>query len=346
VSLAFDGHARTVRDSSRSRAEPRDDTLIDLLPNTICSVFSTRGEYPAQKAGNARGLRHTSLYDIAALYGRHHYNIGSLSAGLSRLVSPGFEAARRALATLAGLHVGTDVKVFPTQRLTRQALASVPEFLWRSEQTWDFEQAEWSRLRQHLPWLATDWIPVDPEVLQAEADGLVYINDVVLTSANSRRFSLMTLSAGQKMLLVRLLSILSKVSDDSLVILEEPELHLDPLWCGSLLELLGAFFGRFRAHLVVTTQNLSVMRCFPAQTVIAMNDGRPSPLHQRTFLASEAVVADLVYRGQALSTLDELVLARLAGLGDLSNRESAVALLGEGPVRFLARRAVADSGRS
>ncbi len=142
-------------------------------------------------------------------------------------------------------------------------------------------------------------------------DGQIYINDVLLTDKMQRQQTLMTLSAGQKMLFVRLLSILSSIEHGSLVIVEEPELHLDPLWCAGLVQIFGAFFGQFHAHIIISTQNLSVIRCFPAKTIILMTEKGPRQFDENLFLASESVVADELYRGTSLTSLDELVLKRI-----------------------------------
>ncbi len=349
VLLEHDAASTTIADTGRPRNPREDPGLLPLLPTVVASVFSTRGEYPSRKVGNARGLRHTAIYDISKLYGKHHYELGSFSAGLRKFVSEEFASARDGLRDITGLTATGHVSVFPSRQLRDAAnFRRGAEDAFFMDADWRLTPRQWKRLQRIVPWLQPGWIPVTEEVLAAEKRGDIYINDVLILDPLQQERSLMTLSAGQKMLLVRLLSILSSINDGTLVIFEEPELHLDPLWCAGLVQLLGRFFGRYDAHFIITTQNLSVVRCFPSQALILMSNGQPLEVRDKIFLASEAVVADVLYRGGSpLGSLEDLVLDRLHSF-DGANRQAALRTLGEGPLRFLARHRIfpQDPGES
>lgn len=327
------GRSAPILDTTQGRKSSNDERIESLLPQVICSVFSTRGEYPSEKQWNARGMRKTRIYDTALLYGTDHYNIGSLSRGLRLLCSKEFQNARNALESVVGLTVTNRIRVYPTGELTRRAFDLSYDTDWDPDD-WYGREAEWRRVREVLPWVNPGWLQINDELRDAEEQGLLYVNDVQLVH-KQRVLSLMTLSAGQKMLLVRLLSILSTIQDGSLIVLEEPELHLDPNWCSGLIQLFGAFFSSFRAHMIVTTQSPSVMRCFPSSCVLHLTPtGFESPAAE-LFLASESLVADTLYRPGALTSLDQAVMSKIEALPPERQKE-ALAFLGEGPVRFLA----------
>ncbi len=324
----FGKGTRPIADSAVRRNKSFEEPFLSaFLPQVIASVFSTRGEYPKPKAPNYRGSHHSAVFEISEMYGKNHYRMGSLSNGLGRLLTDPYENARNCFKAVTGLEIVPYVKCHPTARLEHPN--DVPEY--------ENSKATPERIRKVRGWLDDDWIKFDLRVLRAEAEGLIYINDVSLRNKTNgdKVLSLMTLSAGQKMLFVRLVSILSKLRDGSLIVLEEPELHLDPIWCSGLLELFGAFFGNYDCHLFITTQNLSVTRCFTSESIILMQDHQPKTIEEQLFLASEAVIADKLFRSTSLSRLDLIVLNNLRHR-NRQDRKLQMNALGEGPLRFIA----------
>lgn len=326
---------RTVVLDARLPSNPRAATELEpMLPHVIASVFSTRGEYPRQKLSTYRGLSTTSISDLSGMYGRNHYEIGSLSLGIRKLIADEMHQAREMLANVAGLSARPQVRVFPSSRFTdynnyaRQIhTGDVTALAW----------SEWSDVlgtaRRKYPWISDDWLPVDDELVAAADKGDIYINDLQLTDRHGRDFSLMTLSAGQKTLLVRLLVVLSQLSSKSLIVIEEPELHLDPVWCDGLMPLIGSFWGHHDAHVIMSTQSMALLRSVPAPSIVLMDAGMPRESRDATFFASESVVADSLFRGGAFSLPETVILEQLPSMTTVE-LETLLSLVGEGPLRF------------
>jgi energy-coupling factor transporter ATP-binding protein EcfA2 len=329
-----DGRRARVLDA-RLPSNPRAATEREpMLPHVIASVFSTRGEYPRQKLSNYRGLSTTSISDLSGMYGQNHYEIGSLSLGIRKLISDEMNQARELLANVTGLTARHQVRVFPSARFTednnyeRQLRAGDMTTL-----AWSEWSDVWGMARRKYPWITYEWLPVDDDLIAAADEGDIYINDLQFTDRHGRDFSLMNLSAGQKTLLVRLLVVLSQLSSKSLIVIEEPELHLDPVWCDGLMPLIGSFWGHHDAHVIMSTQSMALLRSLPGRSIVLMDAGMPHELREATFFASESVVADSVFRGGVFSLQETAILERLPSMttGELN---TLLSLVGEGPLRF------------
>jgi energy-coupling factor transporter ATP-binding protein EcfA2 len=288
--------------------------LDDEIPTVICSVFSTRGEYPARKQSNFLGHRKTKIFDIAHVYGKNHFSIGSLSRGIARLMSKEWSEARKTLQDITGLRIGSKI-------LVQGVSIKEPPPLGVDGEIRDYY---FRRLPDPV------WEKMSSGLSSRVENGEVYLNDFEIFK-ESRKLTLLTLSAGQKMLFIRLLSLLSEMEDNALVLIEEPELHLDPNWCSSFSEILIAFFSRFNAHFILSTQSPSVVRCFSrSQTLFLGIEQADLP---EIFLASESIVTDVLYRFGVFARIDKAAI-------ELFHSDVALQpadLLGEGPVRFLLR---------
>lgn len=148
-----------------------------------------------------------------------------------------------------------------------------------------------------------EWTKYTSEMGEREVNEEIYINDFLLTGwvkkdgiRNKKRLSLGNMSSGQKMLLVRLLSILSAAEDGSLILLEEPEMHLDPAWSHQLISLLLLFFKDLNAHLIVATHAYALLNAVPSDCVLVARDGKFSRPDFPTLLASEPAISNDLYR--------------------------------------------------
>lgn len=65
------------------------------------------------------------------------------------------------------------------------------------------------------------------------------------------------MSSGEKMFIIRILSILSEIEDNSIIIIEEPELHLNPSWTKQIVTMLHHFFNTYNVHFIISTHNYS-----------------------------------------------------------------------------------------
>ncbi len=303
INLKVDGHF----DKQITRAQDVPEGCISyeharryLPEKVIVSAFSLQGEYPSRRPNNYIGDQRVLMYDVGQIYGRNHFGFPSLSTAIARL----FQQIGEFGEPINVLEKLLDAK------FTR--MVSV-----RSRYNHAYEN---------------DWVQITPLILAQEAAGELYINDFELLRSNREKLTLMTMSSGQKMLLIRILSILGEIENDSLVILEEPELHLDPSWCRQLISLLVLLFRAFRAHVLIATHSFALLNSVPQEWLMLVHEGEFHSAPRSLFLANEAAVAFTLFSPMQ-NAVEASVRRAMAG-ASVEELQVLAARVGESPLRY------------
>jgi ABC-type multidrug transport system ATPase subunit len=143
-----------------------------------------------------------------------------------------------------------------------------------------------------------EWAMYSGDLEYAESNGDLYLNDFRLQKGDGSSLTLGNMSSGQKILLIRLLSVLAELEDESLVILEEPEMHLDPAWARQLISLLLSFFKSYNAHFLIATHSFSLLNAVPSDCILVAKSGQFSNPDFPTLLANESSLAEHFYHAQ------------------------------------------------
>ncbi|MCY1008491.1 AAA family ATPase [Nannocystis pusilla] len=148
---------------------------------------------------------------------------------------------------------------------------------------------------------------------------------------------LKNMSSGQKMLVIRILSILTEIEQDSLVILEEPELHLDPAWTAQLVGLLIDLFRGYSCHFWIASHSHSVINSVPSSHVVHARDGFVTTPEKPTLLSNEPDIALSLYRAKPGAVAD-FIESAISAADTFDELERIVSQLGESSTRFRAWR--------
>lgn len=231
--------------------------------SVVASAFSLHGEYPTPRPGNYDGHQIVSDQSITNIYGRNHWQMGSISRGILRFVRLFFESKSEIKQLL---------KLFDL------------EFTNRVEHKYYGAESEWVEVNRS--WLHKH----DVEVQMEEA----YLNDIEF-ERYGRRITLNNMSSGEKMLLLRAISILNSIEDESIVIVEEPELHLDQVWNRQLMTLFQILFKNYNCHIIIATHDYSIINSVPKNNLIFLDYGKKSQIHENTFLALYDELFSILY---------------------------------------------------
>lgn len=123
---------------------------------------------------------------------------------------------------------------------------------------------------------------IDDLILLAEMK-LIKLESLVLTKTTGSSFSIQDASSGEQSVVISILGIASKISDNSLVCIDEPEVCLHPEWQEKYLELLINTFKDYKGcHFLIATHSpllvsqLSDKNCY----LMKMEDGKAVPAAQ------------------------------------------------------------------
>jgi ABC-type multidrug transport system ATPase subunit len=273
-----------------------------LPPVVIISIFSLHGEYPSSRPSNFIGDRRVAVYDVSHLYGYNHFRLPSFSRAISVLMSAVRKrsAGVKAIEKLIGAKFTGDVRIH--------------------HRGFNGEIID------------DEWVPFSQKIKNLEKSQSIYINDMSLMTFAGSELRLSNMSSGQKMLFIRLLSILDKIEDGALVLIEEPEMHLDPVWSRQIISLLLLFFREYNAHVLIATHSFSLLNAVPNECVLLAKSGEFSLPSSPTLLGNESALSFALY-GPNLHEVEKEVVKfyEHATLGQL---EKLLPQLAESSVRY------------
>lgn len=216
--------------------------IVPFLPTKICgSVFSVHSEfsYKRNKAYQGALKELMQLSSIEDILGNNHYSIGNLTNGLLRVIEN-----EEVLRALFGLDWNGEMMVYERKKLARVIDFENPDtFIGRSD--------------GELKWVNYYEYDLDSVFETMEE---FYINDLKFTKGGSEEVNFSNMSAGEKALIMRLANILGNVHENSVVLVEEPELFLNPIWQEKLLAILEHFFSKLRCHIILTTHSTHFLK--------------------------------------------------------------------------------------
>lgn len=297
--------------SSINKNEPFIEYILfhEYTPMAIVtSTFSLHGEYPSSRPRNYKGHQLVSDQSITNIYGKNHWQMGSISRGILRFIRLFFESEKeiKELLNLFDL-----------------------EFTNRVEQRYPQAESEWVNVNK--TWLKKH----DVEIQMEEA----YLNDIEFQRDN-RKITLSNMSSGEKMLLLRAISILNSIEDNSIIIIEEPELHLDQVWNRQLMTLFQILFKKYKAHIIIATHDYSVINSVPQTNLISLHYGQRTTIEESTFLASYDELFSILYGDKFKSNKVEEDFLATISQKDVETLKNDFETLGNSVFKYLVYREI------
>jgi predicted ATPase len=106
----------------------------------------------------------------------------------------------------------------------------------------------------------------------AEYDLVDIANIEFIKKNDKRKFFITEASSGELCILFNMLSIAGSIKDESIVLLDEPELSLHPEWQRDFLPLLAKVFSKYkRCHFIIATHSPHVVSSIPKSNSFVVN---------------------------------------------------------------------------
>lgn len=274
----------------------------------ILSTFETAGEYPTIKQGTTSNRDNVYKYDVSHIYGKNMYGFPSLTDGIMRYIS---DPAKDSLAKMAfkemGINYTGKVQVRIVGRIIEQLeyitekLSQYERFKMNNTYMYPNDEAFINflespesplKLTSENQTIHTSSLMKVAEKCSFALGKLIYINGFVYEK-NGIELTFDHLSAGEKFFIIRYLSILDAISEDSVVIVEEPENHLNPSWREIVIPLLHKVASTFNSSLIFTTHDYRAIRYLHQDNVFVLNNGRIEVANSPTLLCDEYDFEDL-----------------------------------------------------
>lgn len=280
--------------------------IKSYLPKSlVLSTFSIHDEYPKNRPRHYYGEKFVRVYDISNLYGSNHFSLPTITRGISRFLK------------LMYNEVNSDF--FNT-------LKSLG-FTFNNNVLINYDsQSEWSIVDNSNY----------KKLIKLSEDGGAYLNDLEFIR-NEKKIHFSNMSTGEKMLIYRILSILSEVEDDSLVIIEEPEMHLDFSWNKQLISLFDAAFKSYNAHFIFITHNPYLINSLKKDQVLFLKNGTQQQIQANTFqLSIDELFIEMFDEKFTLNISEQNIIEKINSTNDLEKIETIYNNLGNSIYKYLA----------
>ncbi|AMJ41010.1 AAA family ATPase [Anaerotignum propionicum] len=163
----------------------------------------------------------------------------------------------------------------------------------------------------------------------------IFINDLSIIK-DDKAISIIGMSTGEKTFLFRLFYILSRVCDNSIIILEEPETHLNYVWIRQLMPIFITLFEGYDIHLLISSHSQTFINMlFKSQILLIDNNDISNPCIN-TFMANESVINHMLFSHNTnYNVMENNVIKQIK---KCRNKDDLLCLLdemGESLLRFL-----------
>ncbi len=171
---------------------------------------------------------------------------------------------------------------------------------------------------------------------------VLYINDIFIK--NDTEYRMERMSTGEKMILGRLFFILNNLEDNTIIILEEPEVHLNYLWVKHIISILIILLKSYSVHLIISSHHYSfINNLYPEQILLLNKEGILKP-ENNTLLADEEVILNMVSGNRRSDNYIENLIFDIINKGNIEKIKYYFDNLGESYIKVLLFKKLVEMG--
>ncbi|WP_430882471.1 AAA family ATPase [Fusibacter sp. JL216-2] len=177
--------------------------------------------------------------------------------------------------------------------------------------------------------------PVNSEILLSLSKGKsTYINEIYIEKWG-KQLPFNKMSSGEKIFLYRMISILSHICSGSIVLLDEPEVHLNEKWSRQLVSVLSLLFSGFQSHILVATHSHLFINNLFKENVMLFENGSVRNPRVPIFLASPHEIYRELNGDQIYQNISENLVLEALGVGNKDELLQIYNELGESVYKYL-----------
>ncbi|WP_347111384.1 AAA family ATPase [Streptococcus salivarius] len=163
-------------------------------------------------------------------------------------------------------------------------------------------------------------INLDFDILQLTDNFL--IDDLIITK-NEREMSISQFSSGELSLFIRILEISLHIENNSLILIDEPEIHLNPLWINNYYYLLKECFSDLNCHFIIASQSPLMVGMFNKSQIFYLKSEfeavKVVEIEEETYAGSIDSILDFVFGVNYRN--NPLVEQEIISIKDMSSKD-------------------------
>lgn len=133
---------------------------------------------------------------------------------------------------------------------------------------------------------------------------IMYLNDINIIKGK-KEASFSEMSSGEKSFIFRILGSLSNAYNNSIIIFDELESHLNILWTRDILWFIRELFSDFHLQIFISTHSYLFINSIFNENLIFLEDFKVKKIKEPIFLANEVDIFKLLFPNQSVFSLFE-----------------------------------------
>lgn len=170
-----------------------------------------------------------------------------------------------------------------------------------------------------------------------------YINEFFIKK-DREIISIEQMSTGEKIFLCRLFFLLSKVQNDSLIILEEPEIHLNYSWVKQLITVVKLLFDEYKTHFLISTHSNAFINMLFPQNILILDEEIIKHPNFNTFFANEREINKKLFKHSNVKNIVEKEIISMIDKSTKEELEYIMSNLGESYFKYIVFKRLNEIG--
>ncbi|WP_414150579.1 AAA family ATPase [Acetobacterium carbinolicum] len=162
---------------------------------------------------------------------------------------------------------------------------------------------------------------------------IIYINEFYIRR-NGKEISIRDMSTGEKSFLFDLFSVCSKVTDNALIIWEEPETHLNMKWSKNLIPLLVELFNKDDVQWLFSSHSGYMIKNLFQNQILLLKDNNIRNPNFNTFLANDTEINMRLFEDDEINPFETAVLNQMKDASK-SEKKEMMNILGESYIKYM-----------
>lgn len=172
---------------------------------------------------------------------------------------------------------------------------------------------------------ANEILNLDFDILEKTNNFLI---DDLIVLKNNREVSISRLSSGELALFVRVMEISLYIERGSLILIDEPETHLNPYWINQYYYLLKECFANLECHFIIASQSPIVVGMFNTEQIFCLSSTKHEiivkNLEEETYVNSIDNILNFVFGVNYFN--NPVVQNEVSDIKELSDKDLITAL--------------------
>lgn len=163
--------------------------------------------------------------------------------------------------------------------------------------------------------------------------GIIYINEFYIRK-EGKDISIQNMSTGEKAFLFDLFAICSRIKENSLIIWEEPETHLNMKWAQNLIPLLAELFSQSNVQWLLSSHSAYMIKNLFQNQIIRLNGMDIKNPDFNTFLANDTEIYKKLFEDNVINPFERKAIEYIKD-GEANIRYEMMNVLGESYLKFM-----------